>query len=273
VHIVPSNKRDAHYIKGCIPIIKMKSIFLLGSATLAAGAGITIEVEKIAVAGITIDPEFGGCVANTVITSEEQCYAAALALRSAGELGADTIDHTNAPFPQLHPDHPTGGWATLPKGCSTWYDTQIHWNEGSGAGTGTLADNVRNSICLVHDPEVQHKAVGVNCKERERIHGAEQCAAAAAELGISGTDAQVVTAADRPQGCSSDNVGLYWNDGDGSNWNSYWNDGGGISSDHQAQAICTSGKLWKSANELADASCDELSQEYRDDTCCTNCVA
>jgi hypothetical protein len=254
----------------------MKSIFLLGSATLAAGAGITIEVEKIAV-DTSSDPEFGGCVANTVITSEEQCYAAALALRSAGELGADTIDHTNAPFPQLHPDHPTGGWATLPKGCSTWYDTQIHWNEGSGAGTAdTLADNVRNSICLVHDPEVQHKVVGVNCKGMERIHGTAQCEAAAAELGISGTDAQVVTAADRPQGCSSDNDGLYWNDGDGSDWNSYWsdwNDGDDISSDHHFQAICTSGKVWKSANELADASCDELSQEYRDDTCCTNCVA
>ena len=256
VHGVPSNKRDAHYIKRCIPIIKMKSIFLLGSATLAAGAGITIEVEKIAVDTLG-DPEFGGCVANTVITTEEQCYAAALALRSIGQLDADSNTvHTNAPFPQVH----TGGWSIMPKGCVVWLDNQLHWNEGVGE---TLHDSVTDSICLVHDPEVQHKTVGDLCKEIERIHSAEQCEAAAGELGIIGAMGQV-NVVDRPQGCSSDAAdadGFYWNDGDGSS----------ISGDHLA--ICTSGKVWKSANELADASCDALSQEYRDDTCCTNCGA
>jgi hypothetical protein len=261
----------------------MKSVLLLGSATLAAGVGITIEVElQPKVANV-----FGGCVANTVITTEEQCYAAATALRGTNQLRpegsssrADNGYNDNHPYPTILST--VTDFKQYPKGCSvygapsSWENgigDEVFWNgggDGGGDDAGTeFNDNaqyyasISHTICLVHDPEVQHKAVGDPCKEIERIHGAGQCQAAAGELGISGTVqvVQVVDAANRPQGCSSHAAGFYWNSGDGSS----------APDDHQA--ICTSGKVWKSANELADASCEELSQEYRDDTCCTKCVA
>tara|TARA_B110000977_G_C11090364_1_gene496606 strand:+ start:2698 stop:3654 length:957 start_codon:yes stop_codon:yes gene_type:complete len=318
----------------------MKSIFLLGSATLAAGAGITIEVEKIAV-DTSSDPEFGGCVANTVITTEEQCHAAALALRSIGQLDADTaVNHPNAPFPQVT----TGGWSIMPKGCVVWLGNQIHWNEGSNAGTEASDNSVTDSICLVHDPETTKVATTLNddgrvvgnaCKPIQRIHSGAQCLAAAHTHGYTGTihtyidtteysvpgitsglytscvdvvdastwqyaaqpcadgfegvdcdttypsstqsyarqmckfgrlllDHTSVVIPPIPEGCFLwDNVLIYQDDTDDStNYPAEYSHG-----------ICTSGKVWKSANELADASCEELSQEYRDDTCCTNCVA
>jgi len=243
-----------------------------GPTTLAAGAGITIEVELQP----KVDNEFGGCVANTVITTEEQCYAAATALRGTNQLrpeGSSSRPHgynDNHPYPTILSS--VTDFQQYPKGCSvygapsSWENgigDEVIWN-GGGDGAGTEFNvnapyyaSISHTICLVHDPEVQHKAVGDPCKEIERIHGAEQCEAAAGELGISGA-VQVCTTC--PQGCSSDADGFYWNSGDGTDTTNY-------------QAICTSGHIWKSANELADASCDELSQEYRDDTCCTNCVA
>jgi len=166
----------------------MKSVLLLASATLAAGAGIAIDVAlKPPGSGNVL----GGCDVNTAILSEEQCYAAAVALRAADELGPDTSDHDNHPFPQLEASG--AGWGTMPKGCVVWNGMAIHYNDGTIAGTGELRSEVTNTICLLHDPAIRmvptvpdpahsDKIFGLGCVGYAEIQSKDQCLLAAQQL-------------------------------------------------------------------------------------------
>ena len=297
----------------------MKSIFLLGSATIAAGATLhaIVDIYKAeteivedanavhSTTGRTGFPIGSGCDEGQDITTEEDCYAAALALRRTNELGAEA---GNKVFPYPETNHPNG-WSQMVKGCVVWTSgtggwEYVHFNTGSAAGTAaptsmwlesthTLCmrepiDKIDNRLFAAAKNVAGTHTLGNDCHSRgyAAIHTVDECLAAAKEGQVDHSDhgASIPDFGDTveernditvPEGCLlyTDTIGtkLVLNTGTSA---------GGCASDNTCvleytHAICSSGQyIWSAPPmTLADASCDALSQEYRDDTCCTNCVA